>query len=163
MAAYIVRRAAFAASLVIGVSFGAFVVFGTALDPAYQLALSPDKTRLHELQREFHLKDPILERYALWARDVVTHRSFGKTVMCCATARNFRLTTDRAIGPAIWSAAAVSAQLIGVSMVLVILVSAAIGSVGARWPGSLADGALRIGAYLAWSTPTFLIGFFLAR
>src|SRR5258707_1103330 len=67
------------------------------------------------------------------------------------------------IGPELWSAAKITAELVGASMVLVILFSVLLGVVSARRPGSKADVGARLVTYVSWSIPTFLVGDLLRR
>ena len=158
MIGYVVRRVALAVSMVWAISFGAFCAFGLSFDPTYPIILagrhSPQRVAL---QHEYHLTDPILLRYLLWLKGLFTH-GFGTTVM---NVRGFGQGGE--IGPALWSAAAVTVQLIAVSLVLVVVMSVGVGIVSARRPGSLVDGLLRLLAYAAWSMPAFLVGVLLAR
>jgi len=158
MLAYAVRRVVLAVSMVWAISFGAFVSFGLSFDPTYPLSLfGRHGVRRVMLIAEFHLHDPILERYWLWLRGLFAH-GFGTTVL---GGRGYPLSG--AIGPAVWSAAAVTAQLIATSLVLVVLGSVLVGVIGARWPRTPVDAGLRLLAYAAWSMPTFLVGVLLAR
>jgi ABC-type dipeptide/oligopeptide/nickel transport system permease component len=158
MTAYVARRLAFAVSIVWAISFGAFVSFGLSFDPTYPLILgggaNPQRVALIA---KFHLHDPILERYWLWLNGLFTH-GFGTTVL---GSRGFG--AGGAIGPGLWHAATITAQLIAVSLVLVVVFSVLVGVASARRPGGPVDGILRLLAYVAWSMPTFLVGVLLSR
>jgi glutathione transport system permease protein len=158
MLAYVAHRLALAVSLVWAISFGAFVSFGLSFDPTYPLILSGGQNPQRvALIAEFHLHDPILVRYWLWLKGLFTH-GFGSTVL---GGRGFG--AGGAIGPGLSHAAGVTAQLIAVSVVLVVVFSVLVGVVSARRPGSPVDGILRLLAYVSWSMPTFLVGVLLAR
>ena len=156
MLSYLARRLTFVATSVFGISFVAFVAFGSSLDPTYPLALGgADNPKRIALQHQFHLTDPILQRYWLWLSGLFSH-GFGRTVM------GPRLGTGGPIGPALGSAAAVTAELVASSVVIVVLVSVLVGTSSAMRPGSPLDIALRMFAYVAWSVPTVALGALLA-
>ena len=117
------------------------------------------------VQEHYHLKDPILSRYADWAAGVVRHHGFGTGVsLNVAAGSPIRLRTPgEAIGPGLWRAAEVSAAMVGGALVLVVLGSAAIGSIGARRRRFRADVSTRAVTYVAAAMPTFLIGDLLRR
>jgi peptide/nickel transport system permease protein len=157
MIGYLVRRIALAASSVVAISFAGFVAFGLSLDPTYPLILQGRHSPLRvALQHQYHLTDPILVRYWLWVKGLFVH-GFGTTVMPTTGPAGSASPGD-VIGPQVWSAAAVTAQLVAVSLVVVVLLSAAIGTISARAPGSPLDLVLRAFAYVSWSVPTFVIG-----
>jgi peptide/nickel transport system permease protein len=161
MIGYVVRRLLLAVSLVWGVSFGAFVAFGLSFDPTYQFNLCPTPecaVRRAQIVAAFHLHDPILLRYWSWFSGLFSH-GFGKSP---AAFYPGGIEGD-AIGPELWHAAGISAQLLCVSLVLVVVASVFVGVVSARFAGSPLDWLVRLLAYLAWSTPTFLVGVLLVR
>jgi ABC-type dipeptide/oligopeptide/nickel transport system permease component len=156
MIVYTLRRAAFALSLVWGASFLAFVAFGLGFDPLWQFALcrpACDPQR-NALIAQFHLHDPILQRYWIWLTGLPRH-GFGD-----AAVDQFNTQTT-AIGPPLVHAAGVTAQLMAVGLVLTLVFSVAVGVVTARRGGPV-DAVLRLLAYVSWSLPTFLTGVLLA-
>lgn len=158
MLAFVARRLVLTVSMVWAISFGAFVSFGLSFDPTYPLILGGgDNPQRVALIAKFHLHDPILVRYWLWLKGLFTH-GFGSTVL---GGRGFGV--GGAIGPGLWHAAGVTAQLIAVSLVIVVVLSVLVGVVSARRPGRPLDGILRLLAYVAWSMPTFLVGVLLSR
>jgi peptide/nickel transport system permease protein len=159
MLAYAVRRVVLIASIVWAISFGAFVSFGLSFDPTYGFVFETSaqaREYRRQLIAQFHLHDPILTRYWLWLEGFFRH-GFGHTVL---PGRSF---PTGEIGPAVWSAAGVTAQLVATGLVLVVAGSVVIGAIGARWPGTPLDAALRLLAYASWSVPTFLVGVLLVR
>jgi len=154
---YVLRRLAAAATAVVAISFACFVAFGVSLDPTYPLILngrhSPERVALQE---RYHLTAPILERYWIWVKGLFVH-GFGTTVMPAGLPSD-NPGPGEPIGPAVWAAASVTAQLVAVSLVVVVLLSVLIGTVSARLPGSPLDALLRGLAYVSWSVPTFVIG-----
>ena len=164
MIAYVVRRVLFAISLLLGISFASFAAFGLSLDHTYPLLLGGEKglEQRRLLQVKYHLTAPIFERYWHWLQGLFTH-GFGTTVMPVdgpAVAGNLSGTD---INPLVWQATAVTAQLVAVSLVVVVLVSAGTGALAAQRPGGAVDLALRVLGYVTWSVPTFVIGIVLLQ
>ncbi|HVS84829.1 MAG TPA: ABC transporter permease [Gaiellaceae bacterium] len=156
MIGYVARRIVFALSLVWGVSFFAFVIFGLSFDPLWQFALCRpgcDPQR-NALIAKFHLHDSILHRYWIWLTGLPSH-GFGQ-----AAVPQFRSATQD-IGPPLLHGAGVTAQLMAAGLVLTLVFSVLVGVVSAR-RGGLADAGLRLLAYVSWSLPTFLTGVLLA-
>jgi peptide/nickel transport system permease protein len=157
---YVLRRVALAVSMVWAVSFGAFCAFGLSFDPTYQYNLCPTASCREERQAliaQFHLHDPILERYWLWLTGLF-HHGFGTAVM-----GYYGSGYGYGIGAHLWPALWVTAQLLAVSLVLVVVMSVGVGLVSASLQGTPVDWLLRLGAYIAWSLPTFLVGVLLVR
>jgi len=161
MGSYLLRRLLLAISTVVAVSFAAFVAFGSALDPTYPMILGPPAER-HAVQVYYHLTDPILSRYWRWVAGFV-HHGVGTTVHASASGSPPEAGPGQAIGPELWTAAKMTAQLVGASMLIVVVFSALLGVVSARRPGSKIDIGSRFVTYLTWSVPTFLIGDLIRR
>ncbi len=160
MIGYVVRRLLLAVSMVWAVSFGAFAAFGLSFDPTYSFNLCTSaacKRQRQEIIAQFHLHDPILERYWYWLSGLFSH-GFGSSPV-----GNIANAPGDAIGPPLWRATSITAQLMGVSLVLVVVGSVVVGVVSARLAGSPLDWLLRLFAYVAWSMPTFLVGVLLVR
>jgi peptide/nickel transport system permease protein len=156
MGSYLLRRLLLAVSTVIAVSFGSFVAFGSSLDPTYPMILGPPDER-HAVRAFYHLDDGILSQYWRWATGFFQH-GFGTTVDAAASGSPPTAGPGEPIGPALWSAAKMTAQLVGASMILVVVFSVLLGVVSARRPGSKIDVGSRLVTYASWSVPTFLIG-----
>jgi peptide/nickel transport system permease protein len=161
MGLFLVRRLALAISTVVAVSFASFVGFGLALDPTFPMILGPPGPR-HLVQQYYHLTDPNLSRYWRWVTDFF-HHGFGTTVGGASNGSPPSIVEGRPIGPELWSATKITAELVSASMVLVILFSVLLGVVSARRPGSKADVGARLVTYVSWSIPTFLVGDLLRR
>ncbi|MES1246889.1 MAG: ABC transporter permease [Actinomycetota bacterium] len=164
MIAFLLRRLAFSALVVFAVSFVSFCAFGLSLDPAYPLLMSPNHQMYRIVVAGYHLHDPILVRYWLWLSDVVHHHGFGSPVSL-AIRNTIPPTIDPAppIGPPLWHAVGISAQLVGFALVLVVVASVLIGAACAWNRGSLLDLTLRLSAYASWSLPVFVIAYVLAK
>lgn len=161
MGAYLVRRLLLTASVVVAVSFAAFVGFGISFDPAYSLALDYRKHAF--VTAYYHLSDPILSRYWRWVTDL-PHHGFGSTVSTDVAGAPLRfLSYGQPIGPLVWHAAAITAELVGAALVLVLAGSALVGTVSARRQRFRSDVSLRFLAYLGAAVPTFLIGDLIRR
>jgi peptide/nickel transport system permease protein len=160
--AYLVRRLLLFASILLAVSFAAFVGFGLSFDPSYPLALG--NPRAHALvQSYYHLNDPILPRYWHWLTGVFQH-GFGTTVSTDVGGAppHFQSYGDP-IWPQLWRSSLITAQLVGSALVLVILGSALVGSIGAQRRRFRADVSTRVLTYVLAAFPTFLIGDLMTR
>ena len=161
MAGYLLRRLLLAVVTIVTVSFGAFVCFGTYLDPSYPLVLSPDQRPRHLVQAYYHLTDPIVVRYWLWVKNFMYH-GFGKPVSTNVFDGKV-IEAQANIGPELWHAGWLTIQLMGFALVLVIVISVVLGTVSSLRRGGAADAAVRALSYLSWSVPAFLIAFFFRR
>src|SRR5262245_43702872 len=125
------RRLLVAVAAVITVSFVAFVAFGLSFDPTGQMRLSPDPRPRQFLLHYYHLSDPILERYWLWAKSIFTD-GFGRTISLDVSGSPPHLNSlGNPIGPAIWHSAGVTAQLVGFALVITALGSIVLGTLSA--------------------------------
>src|SRR5581483_6277598 len=137
MATYVLRRLMLAASVVIAVSFAAFVGFGLSLDPSFPLAFKPRYQAV--VRAAYHLSDPILSRFWRWVSGLA-HHGFGTTVSTTVVGAPPRLAQPGLpIGPALLHATAVSAALVALSLVFVALGSTAIGVFAAKRQRFAAD------------------------
>jgi glutathione transport system permease protein len=158
---YLLRRLLFTASVVVAVSFAAFVGFGLSFDPAYPLVLDFRKHAF--VAAYYHLNDPILSRYWHWLTGIF-HHGFGSTVSVdVGGAPPHFLSYGEPIGPLVLNAAAITAELVGAALVLVLLGSALVGTISAQRQRFRADVSLRFLAYLGAAVPTFLIGDLIRR
>lgn len=161
MAAYVLRRLLLAASVVVAVSFAAFVGFGLSLDPSYPLAFKPRDRAV--VQAFYHLQDPIISRYARWVGSVVRH-GFGLTVSTDVGGAPLKLESlGEPIGPQLLHAAWVTLALIGLSLVFVVAATSVVGVFAARRRRYYADVGVRALTYLGAAVPTFLLGDLLLR
>jgi peptide/nickel transport system permease protein len=156
---YLLRRFLLAVSMVWAVSFGAFVIFGLAFDPTWQynLCLPGCGEQRAKIIAAYHLHAPILYRYWLWLTGLFVH-GFG-TAPSSASAGNLGVS----IGPALWPAARITAELLASALVLTTLLSVFVGVLAAWLSGSALDWTLRLLTYVLWSMPAFLVGALLLR
>jgi peptide/nickel transport system permease protein len=160
MTVFLIRRLLLAVVTLVSVSFGAFCAFGLALDPSYPMVLGPPKPR-HIVQAYYHLTDPIVQRYWLWLKTFF-HHGFGYPVSLQVTGDTVTPSTD-AISGEVVHAGWISLQLVAASLVLVVVLSLALGAVSSRRRGGPVDVGVRLLNYVSWSVPTFLIAFFFRR
>ena len=146
MVRYALRRLAFAASLVWGVSFVAFLVSAVSMDPlwGYRLCGTPKCLRLlHEYTIKMHLKDPVLERYWLWLSATFRH--------------GFETIWGSPSSGQLLHEVGITAELMATALVLTALLAVAIGVASARRAGRPPDLLIRLLTYVAWSLPSFLV------
>jgi peptide/nickel transport system permease protein len=160
MTAYLVRRLGLTLLVLVTVSFIAFCGFGVSLDPSSPLRLSPDQRPRHAVVAYYHLEDPILSRYGRWAKSLV-HHGFGAPVS--TQVQDQTVIPNPPMWPQLSHAVWISAQLVAFGLVLVVLVSIALGVFSARRPRSPVDSLIRMLTYVSWSIPTFLIAFLMRR
>jgi peptide/nickel transport system permease protein len=159
--AFGVKRLVLAVFTLATVSFGAFVAFGTSLDPSYPLAVSTDQTPRKLVQAYYHLTDPILDRYWMWLKTFFRD-GFGHPVST-SVADGKVIPSTTQIGPELWHAGWLSVQLVAFALLIVVVLSLALGTLSARWRNGPVDIGVRLLNYLSWSVPTFLIAFFFRR
>jgi peptide/nickel transport system permease protein len=157
---YLLRRAGLTLLVLVTVSFVAFCGFGVSLDPSSPLRLSPDQRPRHAVVAYYHLGDPILSRYWRWAKGLPQH-GFGAPVS--TNVHDQTVIPSPPMWPQLSHAVWISAQLIAFALVLVVVLSIALGIYSARHPRSLLDGGVRLLTYASWSIPTFLIAFLMRR
>jgi peptide/nickel transport system permease protein len=154
VATYVLRRLLLAASVVVAVSFAAFVGFGLSLDPSYPFVFQLRKQVV--VRATYHLTDPILSRYWRWASSLV-HHGFGSTVSTSVGgAPPHLLAPGVPIGPSLVRATEISATMVGLALVIVIGGSAAVGMFAAQRRRFRADVGTRALVYLGAAVPTFL-------
>ena len=161
MAAYVLRRLLLGASVVVVVSFAAFLGFGLTLDPSYPLWQEPQLQAV--VRAAYHLQDPILVRYSHWATGLL-HHGFGTTVSTDVGGFPPHLRSPGTpIGPALLHASAITAALVGLSLLFVLVGSTLVGTVGAQRRRFRSDVATRALAYVGAAVPTFLLADLLRR
>ena len=155
MLTFLIQRLCLAVATVATVSLVAFVGFGRSLDPTYPLILGgPNSPQRVRLQEEYHLKEPILDRYWLWVKQLPSD-GFGTTVLARVSPTGNG--QDRNIGPPLWRAAWASARLVGAAFIVALVAAVGLGTFSAQRAGTTPDEVLRVLAYVAMSLPAFLI------
>ena len=146
MAAFVAGRAAVAVVALFGSSF---LVFGALyLAPGnptdFLLGNRPASPVLVEQVREqYRLDDPFLTRYGLWLRDVFTG-DLGESAL-----------QRRPVADLLGDRLPVTLQLVGLTLVLVLVLSLLLGAVAA-YRGGLVDDAVVAGTSVLSATPAFV-------
>lgn len=160
MGSFLLRRLLFAATLVLAVSFVAFVIFGVSFDPGFGFLASPrheDHVKHAYLVRYYHLHDPIVSRYWRWLSGVFRH-GFGTTVSLDIGGTPMRILSPGApITPVVVRALEVTSAMVGFALLLVSLASSLIGAIGAQRRRFRGDLWARGLVYLGAAAPTFLV------
>src|SRR5438105_3289048 len=137
MLAYLVRRLLLAALVFVAVSFISFTVFAAHLDPTWKFGPGFSPAR-EQLKKEFHLNDPVVQRYWQWLKGTVTGSPLA-TRTVCGGLQGAAHCRHLAVWPGVWPALGRTALLAGLATVLVTIFSLLIGTIAARAPGSALD------------------------
>lgn len=132
MIAFVVHRLLLAAGVLLAVSFGPFVLFSTKFGSPVSGPASP-------------LAGSVSKAASLW---------------WAWLGRLTRGDTSTPLGDPfarLWNSLGHTAALLGVTALLVVAFSLAVGTVAATRAGSTADGLLRSFSYVAWAVPAFLV------
>lgn len=154
MLVYVLRRLLLAALVFVVVSFVAFVFLAAPLDPTWKMGQAGYTTERAQLKDEYHLDDPAVEQYWLWAKGTISGSPDVTRTVCGGRVRPCR---HYEVWPRVWPALGRTALLAGLSVVVVTIFSLLIGTIAATRPGSLLDVMLRTGSYLAWAIPAFVL------
>lgn len=152
MVAFVLRRLLLGAIVVVCVSLLSWTVFATALSPIWMFYATPNSPTVLEIVHRAHLHDPLLLRYWYWAKGLFAGQGLGRTAVANAP-----------VGEIVWPALATSLELIAGSLVLVIVFSLLVGTIGARRRRSPVGWGLRGFSYAAWSVPPFLLAVLLGQ
>ena len=150
MLAFLVRRLGLGALVLVAVSFFSWLIFVPALNPLWRYFGNPDAPEAVAMAKRAHLHDPLLVRYWLWVKGLFTGQGFGRTVV-----------DQQPIGTLLRYALEHTGELLGFSLVVVVVVSVLLATVEARRRDSPLDLGLRTTSYVAWSVPTFLLALLL--
>jgi peptide/nickel transport system permease protein len=142
---YILRRVALALVVVAGVVILTFVVADVVPgDPAASWA-GPHASAAQIARARHHLglDQPLAVRIGKYFGGIVTG-NWGTSIH-----------THRAVLSDLSTAAPATLELVIVALIIAVLAGIPLGLAAARWPGSLADHAIRVGAVLGVSMPIF--------
>lgn len=145
MLAFTVRRLAISIPVVIASSFIVFVLVATAGgDPLADLRLRPGVSPATiELRRQqLNLDKPVLERYGIWVKGVVTG-DLGRSI------------SNEEVRPLLFRRLAVTLRLVLFATVVAVILAVVIGSLGAVKQYSKFDYAATFGAFVFFSMPVF--------
>jgi len=152
MYSYIIRRLAFGALTVIGVSVIVFVVLRILPgDPLVAIFGAEGFTKLSEAERarymaDLGLSDPLVVQYLRWVRDIASG-NFGRSF--------FRAES---VGEMIMRRGPLSAEIAMLSVILSWLVGVPVAIVSALRPNSLGDNVSRFLSILFLAVPGFWLG-----
>jgi peptide/nickel transport system permease protein len=132
----------------------AFVVFSLLYiapgDPARSLVGTKKVTPelLAQIRAQYHLDDPFFSQFARWVRGAL-ELDFGESIR-----------TGSAVTDMVAPHAAVTFQLVLISLVLSVVLGVLGGIVSAHGRGKLRDGAINVVALVGTSAPSFAVGLF---
>ena len=150
MVKFLVRRLALGALVMVLLSFVCWIVFAGSLNPLWEYWNNPTVPEAVAAAKRAHLNDPVLVRYWLWLKGLFEGQGLGHTVYA-----------NTPVGPLVGSALLRSLELVGASLVLVVLLTTIVGTLSARHRGSPLDLGLRSFSYVAWAMPGFLLALLL--
>ncbi|MDR3305577.1 MAG: ABC transporter permease [Clostridiales Family XIII bacterium] len=148
-AKFIAKRAA---ELIVSLLVLSFVVFSLIYlapgDPARALVGTKHVTPelLAAIRAQYHLDDPFLSQYGRWLNNAL-HLDFGESI------RTGSAVTDM-VGPQ----AAVTFELVLISLILSVVLGIFFGVISAKGRGKLRDGAINAVALVGTSAPSFAVG-----
>ena len=151
MLTYIARRLLYSIPVLIATSFIIFTFVSLSGDPLAQVRNLPDVSQetIQQIIDDKHLDDPLVVRYAYWAKDAVTE-GFGT-----------RLLSERKIWPDLKRAFGNTMQLIIAAELLAVLLAIAIGVYSSVRQYSPFDYAAPTFSFLGFATPIFWLALML--
>ncbi len=168
---YFIRRLLFAIPTLIAISFFTFLLLGAWLNPlwrigvfncpkhGYTLHCTPGYLRI---VHAYHLNEHLIPRWWFWAKGVFTGSSAYPVIGTTSFGSvDLNRLPQYKIWPQVWTALEHTAVLIALAMLVVVVVSMALGILAARRPGSIRDVTVRTVAYSTWSVPAFLLALLL--
>ena len=144
MAAFLGRRVLLAAGVLLAVSFGSFTLIATKFSTQCPSQFSP-KAGFPPLATNVGQAATL---YWSWLRTVPSGRAIGGV---CGDS----------IGEPLWTACGHTAALLGLTALIVIVVSLALGTLAAARAGSALDAVFRGFSYAVWAVPSFLLALML--
>jgi peptide/nickel transport system permease protein len=129
-----------------------FVIFSLLYiapgDPARSLVGAKKVTPelLNQIREQYHLNDPFFSQYTRWVKDALS-LDFGNSIKAGYPVVDY-------IAPH----AAVTLQLVGLSLLFSIIIGVGLGVVSARGKGRLTDKIIDISSLIGTSSPSFALG-----
>lgn len=129
-----------------------FVIFSLLYiapgDPARALVGAKKVTPelLNQIREQYHLNDPFLSQYTRWVKDALS-LDFGDSIKAGYPVIDY-----------IASHAAVTFQLVGLSLLFSIIIGVGLGVVSARRKGRLTDKIIDISSLIGTCSPSFALG-----
>jgi peptide/nickel transport system permease protein len=151
MLTYIVRRLLYSIPVLVVSSFLIFTFVSTTTDPLEAVKMQPNVNRnaIQLVEKQNHLKDPVIVRYGYWVRDAFT-RKFGNSIL-----------GERPILPDLLNRLSVTAQLVIAAEILTLLLAIGIGVYSAIRQYSLFDYGATTASFLGLAIPVFWLGLIL--
>jgi peptide/nickel transport system permease protein len=120
-------------------------------DAAITLAggVNAQPAKIEQIRDQLHLNESVFQQYGRWLAQAI-HGNFGNS-----------LETGQPITPEFAERIQVTLQLVGLTLVFVLLIVTVFGFVGGLWPGSVADRALLTMTSFGIACPAFLVGIIL--
>jgi peptide/nickel transport system permease protein len=151
MLTYIVRRLLYSIPVLFVSSFLIFTFVATTTDPLEAVKMQPNvnQAAIRLVEKQNHLKDPIIVRYGYWVKDAFTN-SFGRTIL-----------GERKILPDMLNRLKVTLQLITAAEALTLLLAIALGVYSAVRQYSVFDYSMTTLSFLGLAIPVFWLGLIL--
>ena len=145
------KRLAYLAAVLAGISVVTFALFALAPGDPAEIILrdrqeAPSTERIAQLHRELGLDDPLPLRYFHWLGGVL-HGDLGQS-----------WRTGEPVAAQLLDRLGATLELALATLVFVVLLSTALGVLGAVFRGRLADRLIRAGSILSLSVPNFWLG-----
>lgn len=146
MLAYLLRRFLLAIPTLVLITVVVFALITASGDPLRSLRTRPNVSRvtIEKLEQEFHLEEPILQRYGSWLNDVL-HGRLGTSYV-----------SREPVAGKIWRSMGPTLQLLVGWLMVSVLFGVGIGVYSALHPYSLADHTLTGISFVAYAAPVFL-------
>src|SRR5205807_4259036 len=143
MLTYIVRRLLYSIPVLFVSSFLIFTFVATTTDPLEAVRMQPNvnQAAIRLVEKQNHLKQPIIVRYGYWVRDAFTN-SFGRTIL-----------GERPILPDMLNRLKVTVQLIIAAEPLTVLLAIALGVDSAVRQYSVFDYSMTTLSFLGLAIP----------
>ena len=151
MLTYVIRRLLYSIPVLVVSSFLIFTFVATTTDPLEAVKMQPNvnQAAIQLVEKQNHLKDPVVVRYAYWVRDAFTN-SFGRTIL-----------GERKILPDMVNRLGVTIQIIIAAELLTLLLAIAIGVYSAIRQYSVFDYSATTLSFLGLAIPVFWLGLIL--
>ena len=151
MGGFIARRLLVAIPVVLVATFVVFLLVSARGDPLQDLRLTPgaSEATVENLEREYHLDEPLLERYGSWLADFV-RGDWGTS-----------FATERPVGDMVRTAAWNSFLLAGTAVAFSVVLAVVLGVVSAARERTAFDYTATGFAYFGFSMPDFFFALLL--
>ncbi len=145
MLTYVVRRLLYGIPVLLVSSFLIFTFVASSTDPLEAVRMRPNvnQVAIQQIEKEKHLKDPMVVRYGYWAKDALTN-DFGTGVL-----------DNRPILPDLERVLKNTLQLIIAAEILSVLLGCGIGIVSAIRQYSLFDHSTTTFSFIGIAIPVF--------